>query len=84
MSSFKQRLGNAVGPQLNFGTPNQNETSSPFAGRETVSSNTGKKSNNVSRISGSGSSSNVLSERVSRISEKIHEIHVSILSLHLY
>lgn len=34
MSSFKQRLGNAVNPALNFGTPNPNETSSPFSGRE--------------------------------------------------
>jgi hypothetical protein len=42
---------------------------------------TARKSVNASRISGSGkdATGNVLTERVSRISEKINEIHVILI-----
>jgi hypothetical protein len=86
MSSFKQRLGNALNQQLNIGTPSGYGNHTDILVRNPYGSGgvgaTDRKSNtaanmNASRIS--GTSNNVLSERVSRISEKINEIHVSSL-----
>jgi hypothetical protein len=92
MSSFKQRLGNALNNNFSGGgssslaaqnlmTPggaNDNSTIYANAGM----GSTARKSMNASRMSAganinsSSGGTNVLSDRVIRISEKINEIHV--------
>jgi len=81
MSSFKQRLGNALNQKIN----NAGATS-PYAHDSSLGNvyssggygSTARKSFNAintSKMSGT-TSNNVLTDRVSRISEKINEIHV--------
>ena len=82
MSSFKQRLGNALNQQLTYGqgtimTPMQHQNDTSVVGMYGHNT-TSRKSMNTSRISNNNNGSSVLSDRVQRISEKINEIHVSI------
>ena len=78
MSTFKQRLGSALHTQLNFAS-----TTSTLSQDQSVYSGNGlgatarKSILNASKLS--GSNGNVLGDRVSRISEKINEIHVSLI-----
>ena len=97
MSSFKQRLGNALDKQFNMsgsssgthGHHHNHYHNTHLSGNDTSVGNiygglgSSKKSINNMNTSKLGTTgTNVLSERVTRISEKINEIHVSTLPPH--
>ena len=73
MSNLKQRLHNALSQNIGQGTTSfaSQRSASPFGGRENITSP------NKSTNSGMAQNS-VLNERVSRISDKINEIHVNL------
>ena len=73
MSSFKQRLGSALQTQLNFASTSSTLSQDKSVYDAGYGSTARKSGLNASKLS---NGNNVLSDRVSRISDKINEIHV--------